>query len=333
MTVQDSPIKAVPTNIITGFLGTGKTTAILHLLQHKPKNERWAVLVNEFGEIGVDGSIIEGKHRTEQGVYVREVPGGCMCCAAGLPMQIALNQLLQQARPDRLLIEPTGLGHPKEVMQVLSAGHYQDVLNIQQIVTLVDARQLREQRYTQHDTFNQQIAIADLLIGNKQDLYQSNEMDLLRQYARAHTPKKVNIEFTTQGTISPKWLAGDTNSKVNKSHHHHHGSDKPSPADIDIPVSGYVQANNRGEGFESIGWRFSPQKIFSRKKLQHFMSTLEVTRLKAVFITEQGIYGYNHTPGRLAEIELDDCLESRIEIIAPTLPDDIKEQLFSCLVD
>ena len=105
-----SNISSVPTNIITGFLGVGKTTAISHLLKNKPSDQRWAVLVNEFGEIGVDGRLMQGQYPEEQRVFVKEVPGGCMCCAAGLPMQVALNQLLASARPDRMLIEPTGLG-------------------------------------------------------------------------------------------------------------------------------------------------------------------------------------------------------------------------------
>ena len=96
-------ISNVPTNIITGFLGAGKTTAILHLLQHKPANERWAVLVNEFGEIGVDGSLFQGQFSQEHGVYIKEVPGGCMCCTAGLPMQIALSLLLTKAKPASLV--------------------------------------------------------------------------------------------------------------------------------------------------------------------------------------------------------------------------------------
>lgn len=116
--------RVVPTNVITGFLGVGKTSAILHLLSQKPVHERWAVLVNEFGEIGVDGSLFEGQHAKEQGIFIREVPGGCMCCASGLPMEIALNQLLAKAKPGSLTVEPTGLGHPKEVLQVLSAEYY-----------------------------------------------------------------------------------------------------------------------------------------------------------------------------------------------------------------
>jgi G3E family GTPase len=74
MTISTSRIKAVPTNIITGFLGKGKTSAILHLLKSKPDKERWAVLVKEFGEIGVDGSLFQGQHSEEGKVFIREVP-------------------------------------------------------------------------------------------------------------------------------------------------------------------------------------------------------------------------------------------------------------------
>jgi len=91
LNVSRQKISAVPTNIITGFLGVGKTSAILHLLKSKPDDERWAVLVNKFGEIGVDGSLFQGQSKEEAGVFIREVPGGCMCCATGVPMQVALN--------------------------------------------------------------------------------------------------------------------------------------------------------------------------------------------------------------------------------------------------
>lgn len=87
MSSKQASISGVPTNIITGFLGVGKTSAILNLMKHKPEGEKWAVLVNEFGEIGVDGSLIQGQKSDAQSVFIREVPGGCMCCAAGLPMQ------------------------------------------------------------------------------------------------------------------------------------------------------------------------------------------------------------------------------------------------------
>ena len=80
--------KKIATNIITGFLGVGKTTSILQLLKQKKEKDKWAVLVNEFGEIGIDGSLIKGHISDKQDVLVKEVPGGCMCCSAGLPLSL-----------------------------------------------------------------------------------------------------------------------------------------------------------------------------------------------------------------------------------------------------
>ncbi len=324
-------ILSVPTNIITGFLGAGKTSAILHLLKHKPDNERWAVLVNEFGEIGVDGSFFQGIHTEENGVFIREVPGGCMCCAAGLPMQIALNQLLSRARPDRLLIEPTGLGHPIEIVEVLSAEHYRDVLSIQKILTLVDARQLTDARYTEHITFNQQIAIADIVVGNKQDLYGPEHQTKLESYVAANGSTNAKVIFTQQGVLAPQSLQGLTIASAEVRHHHHVQAQPNNQSDAPLPECGYLKAVNQGEGFESIGWRFDTSKIFDHNRLFSFLCGLLAERMKAVFITERGVFGYNLTNDALTEIELDDCFESRIEIIATQINDTWEAQLLACV--
>ena len=215
MNVDNQIIAGVPTNIITGFLGAGKTSAILNLLANKPEDERWAVLVNEFGEIGVDGSLVQGQHIDKKQVFIREVSGGCMCCAAGLPMKIALNQLLLKAKPDRLLIEPTGLGHPKEVLEVLSSEHYRAVLSLQKNITLVDARNLSNTRYTDHGTFNQQIAIADTVVGNKVDLYQNKDLAKLTAYVADVSGPNTKVIFTTFGSLAPKELEGSTITEGN----------------------------------------------------------------------------------------------------------------------
>lgn len=331
---MQNKIQAVPTNIVTGFLGVGKTTAILHLLDQKPADERWAVLVNEFGEIGVDGSLFQGQHSEESGVFVREVPGGCMCCTAGLPMQIALSQLLSRARPQRLLIEPSGLGHPKEVVQTLNAEHYQSVLNIQKNITLVDARKLRDSRYTDHDTFNQQIDIADIVVGNKQDLYQSVDREQLESYVRERS-KTASIVFATHGQIDFTLLEGLSMAarRVSPPGHLHGHSDKADIQEASIPEPGYLKVENQGEGYQSIGWRFSPEKTFNRKKLFAWLSGLLVERLKAVFITDEGVFGYNLTPEALTEIELDDCIESKIEIIAAQIDKSWEANLMDSLTE
>ena len=322
-------IQAVPTNIITGFLGVGKTSAILHLLKSKPASERWAVLVNEFGEIGVDGSLFEGRHSEEQGVFIREVPGGCMCCAAGLPMQIALNQLLTRSRPDRLLIEPTGLGHPKEVLQILSADHYREALDLQKILTLVDARKLADQRYTEHKTFNQQIAIADTVVGNKLDLYRENDRERLKAYVEQQGSGLARVIFSQNGEIAPEQLQGKTAATA-KGHLHSSSTQKPLLSELPIPECGFIKAVNEGEGFQSIGWRFAADLVFNYEKLFTFLTGIIAERMKAVFITDRGIFGYNLTPDGLTEIELDDCVESRVEIISDQVDDQWEAQLMAC---
>lgn len=325
-------ISAVPTNIITGFLGVGKTSAILHLLKTRPAHERWAILVNEFGEIGVDGSLFEGQHNEAQGVFIREVPGGCMCCAAGLPMQIALNQLLTRAKPDRLLIEPTGLGHPKEVLQALSAEHYQEVLDLQKILTLVDARKLSDERYTEHETFNQQIAIADTVVGNKLDLYQREDNTKLEKYVKQKGSAKARVIFTQNGELAPTHLIGETSATAKGHHHHHSVESRPLLSEVAIPECGYIKAVNEGEGFHSIGWRFSPNRVFNHEKLFSFLSGIRAERMKAVFITEKGEFGYNLTSDALTEIELDGCIESRIEIISASVNNEWEPQLMACVL-
>lgn len=336
MSTSSSPVKAVPTNIITGFLGVGKTTSILHLLRSKPELQRWAVLVNEFGEIGVDGSLIHGRHGEEQGVFVREVPGGCMCCAAGLPMQVALNQLLSAARPDRVLIEPTGLGHPKEVLQVLSGASYRNVLSVQKIITLVNARHLHDSRYTGNEIFNQQIEVADIVVGNKTDLYQLNDKEMLQSYVREKTTvegkRQVTVVFTENGEIDCSLLAGTSralDATDHAAHHHHHAEGLETTT---MPACGYIKKVNDGDGYHSVGWRFREDKIFHRDDLFSFLNSIEVERLKAVVNTENGIFGYNISDGSVTEISLFGGGQSCVEIICESVNDQWETQLLDCLI-
>ncbi|MEF1309506.1 GTP-binding protein [Vibrio mytili] len=333
MNFNRSLISRVPTNIITGFLGVGKTSAIMHLMANKPSNERWAVLVNEFGEIGIDGSLLKGQKKQEDQVFIREVPGGCMCCTAGLPMQIALNQLLSEARPDRLLIEPTGLGHPKEVVQVLSTDYYRQILALQKNITLVDARKLSDANYTEHETFNQQITIADTVVGNKRDLYREGDEQKLIDYVSKLGLPNTKVIFSEHGAIPFAEFEGETriNERKKSSILNHEREKKPLIPEAPIPESGILKATNSGEGFFSVGWRISSNKVFDHQQLRLLLVDLKVERMKAVFITGNGIFGYNLTEDGLMEFELDDCPESRLEIIADSLDECFEEQLLRCL--
>lgn len=340
-----STLSAIPTNVITGFLGVGKSTAILRLLQQKPDHERWAVLVNEFGEVGIDGSLISGKENETSGVFIREVPGGCMCCAAGLPMQIALNRLLTQAKPHRLLIEPTGLGHPQEVLAVLSAEHYKEVLDLQATITLVDARKIKMPRYTEHAIFNQQLAIADVIVANKSDQYEVEDFPALLEFLEMRFGKD-HIGFSgksvfqvSQGKLAIEWLAAPAREHQHEYHHHHNlQADEQSVVDsfpsITLPDEGFLCIDNQGEGFFSRGWVFSPEWVFDAAKLYSLLVGVDAERIKGVFVTTQGITAYNKADGVLTEFALDDCLDSRIECIstAPEVFAHLETALFDCVL-
>ncbi|WP_299205036.1 GTP-binding protein [uncultured Amphritea sp.] len=321
----------IPTNIITGFLGVGKTTAIQYLLNHKPVDERWAVLVNEFGEVGIDASLL-GNEQHATGVFMREVPGGCMCCAAGIPMQVALSQLIRQAKPDRILIEPTGLGHPLEVIRVLQQPHYQDVLDLRSTITLVDARKLSDSRYTENDTFNQQLQVADLVIAHKTDLYIAAETEQLIQYLQT-LGSDAPVINCTEGQLSLQWLeAASKHSGVTQSessHHHDHFQ-----ADDRLPECGYLRKDNQSDGYYSSGWIFSPEFEFDFGKLEPLLMGIEAERLKAVFITDEGIFAFNMAESVLKVQALDEVMDSRIEVIGsePSNWSGLEQQLLQIAV-
>jgi len=330
-------IENIPTNIITGFLGVGKTTAIQHLLKNKPDGERWAVLVNEFGEVGIDGSLISGNDTQAQGIFIREVPGGCMCCTAGLPMQMALTMLLAKAKPQRLLIEPTGLGHPEEVMGVLSGDNYKGVLDLGATITLVDARKISDARYTSNDTFNQQLAIADVIVANKTDLYENDDLLQLESYLSDNNELKGKpLHKVEQGQLAAKWLALP-NTFTGKLHQHalpDEMGESVLPPQLEIPACGYLRVDNKGGGFFGSGWLFDSRFVFDYDALYSHLLGVSAERLKAVFITNNGVVGFNQVDGVLSMMTLDEALDSRIEVIG-TDPDcwvGLEAELTSCLL-
>lgn len=304
-------LSAIPTNIITGFLGTGKTTTILQLLKSKPEDERWAVLVNEFGEVGIDGRLLWKD--ADKDIFVHEVPGGCMCCTNGLPVQIALNRLLRKARPQRLLIEPTGLGHPAEIIALLRSDLYRQTLDLRATLTLVDARHLGDEKYLDNTTFQQQLQVADILIGNKEDMYSLEDRKRLESYCRtflADTP----MIYSRWGALDPALLNRENQQTITIP-----DFESASPFTVDLPETlpacGYAHKSREADGYCSSGWIFSADFIFDYTGIFALINGCDEERLKAVFITDQGVFGFNKSGGVVSEIELDDALDSRIEII------------------
>lgn len=342
--VGDRKKKLIPTNIITGFLGVGKTTAITHLLNSKPADEVWSVLVNEFGEIGIDGALLKNTN-----AHVREVPGGCICCVAGLPMKMALNMLIAKTKPDRIIIEPTGLGHPEEIINTLTGEYYDTVLDLRATITLVDPRKLVESRYADNANFKDQIAVADVLIANKIDLCspvdRANFDDLVAEF----NPPKQAAFAVQQGQLELGWL--DYPRRTHELHspqHHAAQRNRLSPqrelynAAIQLPEGQeFLRRENQGQGYYSSGWLFQPAIQFDFNQLFGWMTGLNLVRAKAVMNTDQGIYMFNAENGVLsvkplmlgddlgAELEL---LDSRIELINDEVLvlDELEAALLGC---
>lgn len=324
--------QAIPTNIITGFLGAGKTTAILHLLKHKPADEYWAVLVNEFGEIGIDGALLKG-----QGAYVREIPGGCMCCVAGVPMQVGLNRLIAEAKPQRILIEPTGLGHPAQVVDALTSPPFSHLLSLRASLCLIDPRKLADPRYSQHETFMAQAALADVLVASKTDLATPADLVAMGEFAagfKLTTP----VVMSAHGTLAvslldlpykPKQLPTSLAHSRNNNPLANTFMQLPSLAEGEL----FIRRQNQGQGYVSCGWVFSPEAIFAMQPLFIWLSGLSCQRLKGVMITTDAIIGFNAEDGILSMTELDECDDSRLEIIHPSPLewDVIEQELLNCL--
>jgi len=311
------PLTGITTNIVTGFLGAGKSTAILDLISNKPTNENWAVLVNEFGEVGIDGGLLASNKSKD--VFIREVPGGCMCCTAGLPMLMAMNMLLARARPQRLIIEPTGLGHPTEVMNVLASEHYQDVLDFRATITLVDARKIKDERYTRHATFNEQLEIGDFIVASKSDLYGANDFDNLRSYlSEKNWLHDRTLASVIDGKLKPEWLDEEGQSWRRTKKQPVSGSiEQVSTVDErEFPPEGYIRLSNQGEGFTSYGWIFQPAIVFDESAIAELLKNTNVDRIKALLLTTTGAFGYNFAGDKVEQVQLGSLEDSRIEVIA-----------------
>ncbi|MCA6951301.1 CobW family GTP-binding protein [Pectobacterium polaris] len=308
-------------NLITGFLGSGKTTTIRHLLSQKPEDEVWAVLVNEFGEVGIDGALL-----ADSGAVLKEIPGGCMCCVNGLPMQVGLNMLLQQKKPHRLLIEPTGLGHPKQILSLLTSDIYQPWLTLQATLCLLDARQLSDARYTENENFRDQLAAADMIIANKRDTYTADDLAALQQWQLANGDGRQIIE-ASQGNVDQQLLdqprpssSQERMRELPDGAHHHAHKPKNNLAALQLPSGqSWRRSLNQGQGYHACGWIFAPEVAFDTAALLDWVRLSPVNRVKGVMRIKEGTLVVNRQ-GHDLYIETRSAapIDSRIEVINET---------------
>ena len=303
------------TNLITGFLGSGKTTSILHLLAQKPADEKWAVLVNEFGEVGIDGALL-----ADSGALLKEIPGGCMCCVNGLPMQVGLNTLLRQGKPDRLLIEPTGLGHPKQILDILTAAVYEPWIDLRATLCILDPRQLLDERAVSNDNFRDQLAAADIIVANKSDRETPESARALADWWQRWGGERRKVS-AIQGNIDLALLDEPRRNTAplpaSAEHAHRHPPTSGLAALSLAEHQRWRRHLNNGQGYQSCGWIFDAETVFDTIGLLEWARLAPVGRVKGVMRIAEGAVRINRQ-GEDLHIETLSVAppDSRIELIS-----------------
>ncbi|MCZ6635089.1 MAG: GTP-binding protein [bacterium] len=332
-------LKHIPTNLITGLLGVGKTSAILDLLQSRSEKAPWAVLVNEFGDIPIDQAIFSGKD--DAGVFVREVPGGCLCCSVGVPLQIAVVQLVRQAKPERLLIELSGMGHPGMVLDMLRHGHLANALDLKATLCLVDPRDVEDTDILDSQIFQDQVHLSDVLVINKTDLSGPDLTAECQDWAKTLFPAKGLVAVTQHGRLDASWLDLDTNplkTPLFPEFHDHeretHSHTPDDPPDATLSPGKPYRKENRGLNRHTCGWIFSSEDVFDRNRLMGLLSEHDtIERLKGVFQLSGEWVLFNRVREVLTAQAVGYRRDSRVEIISRKPIDWIayETQLIHCL--
>jgi len=281
----------IPVTIITGFLGSGKTTLIRNLLQNN-KGRRIAVLVNEFGELGIDGELLKScqicpEDSTDN---IVELTNGCLCCTVQEEFLPTMQQLLRRRdRIDCILIETSGLALPKPLVKAFRWHEIRNAATVDAVITVVDCAAVAAGTFAsdleaveqnrqadpnlEHETplqelFEDQLACADLVILNKTDLVDTATQTEITDLVQQELPRVVKIVCATQGQLDVDILLGfnaavEDDLAARPSHH------DTEEHDHDDEITSTHVVLNRG---------FEPQKL--QQQLQNLVQEQEIYRIK-----------------------------------------------------
>ncbi|GLQ35740.1 cobalamin biosynthesis protein CobW [Amylibacter marinus] len=243
----------IPATVVTGFLGAGKTTLIRHMLQNA-NGKRIALIINEFGDLGVDGDILKGcgdETCTEDDIM--ELSNGCICCTVADDFIPTMQALLERdQKPDHIVIETSGLALPQPLVRAFNWPEISTQVTVDGVVTVVDGRAVQDGQFAHnvaavdaqramdenldHETplselFEDQIACADMIVVNKSDLLTADETAALTTKLKSDSRDAVQVVKASMGALPIDVLLGqgigaETDmSARHEVHHHHHDHD------------------------------------------------------------------------------------------------------------
>jgi G3E family GTPase len=347
---MDVPKHGLPVTIITGFLGSGKTTLLNHILQNQ-QGIKTAVLVNEFGEIGIDNDLIVS---TDESMV--ELSNGCICCTINTDLIDAVYKILERKENiDYLVVETTGVADPLPVALTFLGTELREMTRLDSIITLVDSANFSIDLFNSEAAYNQ-IAYGDIILLNKTDLVDSADVDLLEARLRdikadARILRTQNSEVSLPLILSVGLFVSDKYYQPDESHDHHH--DHHDHENCDHEHGHCVHDHDHkhhhhhhhsdhleNDGFISVS--FVSDKPFNIRKLQDFLDN----QLPANVFRAKGILWFFESPdrhifhlsGKRFTIEDDlwkpkQAKQNKLVFIGQNLDEDaIKQQLENCLV-
>ena len=293
-TTMDSPKRGLPVTIITGFLGSGKTTLLNHILTNQ-QGLKTAVLVNEFGEIGIDNELIVS---TDDNMV--ELNNGCVCCTINEDLVNAVHNILERDdKIDYLVVETTGLADPLPVALTFLGTELRDMTRLDSIVTLVDSANYSLDLFNSEAAHNQ-IQYGDIIVLNKTDLVDEAEVDSLETKIRdvkkdARILRTQNSQVSLPLVLSVGLFESDkyfeeTEAKHDHDHHDHHDHDHHEHHDHHDHHDHSHHLEN--DGFTSLS--ISSDKPFNIRKLQYFLDN----QLPENVFRAKGILWFNESPKR-----------------------------------
>lgn len=243
----------IPATVITGFLGAGKTTLIRHLLENA-NGKRIALIINEFGDLGIDGEVVKGcgiENCDENDIM--ELSNGCICCTVAEDFVPAMQALINRDQaPDHIVIETSGLALPQPLVRAFNWPEIRNRVTVDSVVTVVDGEAVSEGRFAHdeaaidaqrvaddnldHETplselFEDQLACADMIVLNKVDLIDGDTVDTVLGELASATRDGVRFVKSRMGQVPVDALLGleigaqDDLEARREVHHHHHDDD------------------------------------------------------------------------------------------------------------
>jgi G3E family GTPase len=312
-------------HVITGSFGSGKTTAIRWLMAHKPEEELWVVILNEFTDAGIDALQVA---QAARGNYdVRLVAGGCLCCVGELEFGKQLRDLLRNFKPARLLIEPSGAGHAADIVDTLALYEAQKALQLDSVICLVDpqdAGRILDKRLSVEWS---QIQSADALLLSKPDLAHEKERQDFERIAAEQYPQKPYLGTCSHGELPQEALRKFEREPRFSLVSHSAALAVPLSSAFEIAGLNGTETQLQALGFWAVQWMLPRELVFARAIIEPRLSWLLeanqgwLRRMKGVFRTGLGPSWLVQSQGRgLTGEDSAFRRDSRIEIVLSAAP-------------